>query len=386
MGFSKIISGLGLSALLASGVAFSSTADAQQFRFALGFPSGTDATYGANVFAERVSEYSDGELNVRVFPLSLLNFAETSAGLRDGIADIGYMLTPYFPQEFPHTNMLAEASMMLTLMDDVEWGSESYAYTGALLEYVMKHCPECHEEFARQNQVFTGTAHSPPYILQCTSPVRTMDELRGKRIRVGGAQWARWAEGLRASPASISVNEAFEALQQGVVDCIAISAPELINFGLVDAVTDITMGVPGGLFAGVGTTNFNRDRWQSLNDEQRGILLRAAADISGIVTYRYAQSQYTAIDEAKAKGATIHEPDESLMKATREFTRNDLDAMADHYRERHGVQRGEEMIADMRELLEKWKGLVADIEDGEQLAQLYWDEVLSKIDPAEHGM
>ncbi|MCC5858069.1 MAG: C4-dicarboxylate TRAP transporter substrate-binding protein [Ectothiorhodospiraceae bacterium] len=386
MGFSKYLSGLGLSAALASGVAFSSTADAQQFRFALGFPSASDATIGANLYAEKVEEYSDGELSVRVFPLSLLNFAETSSGVRDGIADIGYMLTPYFPQEFPHTNLLAEASMMLTLMEDVEWGTESYAYTGALLEYVMKHCPECHEEFARQNQVFTGTAHSPPYILQCTSPIRTLEEVRGKRIRVGGAQWSRWAEGVGASPVSISVNEAFEALTQGVVDCIAISAPELINFGLVDAVTDITMGVPGGLFAGVGTTNFNRDTWQGLSDEHRGILLRAAADISGIVTYRYAQSQYEGIDQAKAKGATIHEAADSLTEATREFTRKDLDSMAEHYRQRHGVQRGEEMISAMRELLEKWKGLVDNIESGEQLAQLYWDEVLSKVDPALHGM
>lgn len=67
---------------------------------------------------------SDGELTVKVYPLSLLNFAETSASVRDGIADIAYPLAPYFPSEYPHFNMIAGASVMLNLMGGEVRGRE----------------------------------------------------------------------------------------------------------------------------------------------------------------------------------------------------------------------------------------------------------------------
>ena len=47
--------------------------------------------------------------------MSLLNLAEMSDGVRDGIADIGNVLTPYFPRQYPHANMAAELTMLLAL-------------------------------------------------------------------------------------------------------------------------------------------------------------------------------------------------------------------------------------------------------------------------------
>ncbi|MFW5824057.1 MAG: hypothetical protein ACOCVV_03725, partial [Marinobacter sp.] len=71
--------------------ALAANAHARNLSYAIGYPPGSDSAKAAQSYADRVADFSDGELNVKVYPLSLLNFAETSAGVRDGMADIGYL-------------------------------------------------------------------------------------------------------------------------------------------------------------------------------------------------------------------------------------------------------------------------------------------------------
>lgn len=381
----------GLKAALGSAVAAAvlvagaGQAAATQLRFAVGFSSGSDAVIAAESYKEHVEALSDGQLRVRVFPMSLLSFAETSAGVRDGLADIGYLLTPYFPAEYPHTNMLAEASMV-SVLEGIGNDRVSFAYTGAMLEYIAKHCDECHQEFAAQNQVFTSTAGSPPYALQCTRPIVSAADMQGLRVRVGGAQWARWAEALGASPVTMPASDALEALGQGVVDCVAISTPDLTNLGLVDEVSHITVDIPGGLFAGTAVGNTNLNTWRRLTTEQRSVLLRAAAHLSAEAAYNYSDRQESVLDEVRKRGGEVLSAVSSLKEATHEFIRNDVETIQRYYTERHNAARAGEILDGFRQLLEKWDGLTQSVNSVDELAQLYWDEVLSDLDPATYGM
>ena len=217
-----------MATVLGAGLIGVSAAQARELRYAMGFPPGPDLGVAGKKYAERVEELTDGELSVKVYALSLLNFVETPIGVSDGMADIGYVLTPYFPQQFPHMNLVAEFSMLLHLQDDKVRGREGYAYVGAMAEFVFLNCPECQQDMAKQNQVMTANAGSSQYGLTCTRKVTTMDELKGTRLRVAGFHWSRWAEAFGAVSVTLSSNEAAEALSQGVVDCVVISAPELM--------------------------------------------------------------------------------------------------------------------------------------------------------------
>lgn len=363
------------------------TAQGETLRYALGYPPGTDSAKAAENYADRVEKYSEGELKVKVFPLSLLNFAETSAGVRDGMADIGYLLSPYFPAEYPHTNLLAEAAMQLQLFGDEVKGKEGPAYVGALAEYVFFHCDKCNEEFHKQNQVFTGIASSSNYMLNCSQPVTTVKQLKGKRLRSAGSQWSRWAENFGATPVTLSGNEAFEALEQGVVDCVIISAPDLENLGIIDATTDITSDMPGGVFAGAEVTNSNRDTWRRLTDSQRQAMLHAGAHISAEIPWVYHQREAEVLERASSElGINLHSASEDLVEATRAFVQADMDVIARYYKERHGVENGAEMLQEFRPILEKWVGLMTKVNSQEELAEVYWQEVFSKVNPATHGL
>lgn len=372
-------------ALALGGITLSATAVAKQLRFAVGSPPNSDIANAAEVYTERLGKYTDGELTARVYPLSLLNFAESSDGVRDGLADIAFLLTPYHANEYAHTNLLAEMSMMVTLLEDADPDKISFAYTGAMLEYMFNSCPECLQEYAKQNQVLTSVGATTNYILICAKPMHTLNQLRSARIRTGGPQWARWARALDATPVTISVNEAFEALSQGVVDCTTQTPVELVNFMLNEVATDITLHAPAGLFAGIAPANVNATLWRSMSESNRRAALRAGADLSAEFNYTYVANSQPAIQKSQDKGVVVREADASLLKATADFARNDLKTIPARY-ESVDPKRGAEMVAAMQVLLDKWVRLVADVESSADLAKLYWDEVYSKIDVSTYGM
>ena len=245
----------------ASLLAMVGTVFADDFNYAGGWPPNAAPTKAIEDFAVAVGEYSGGDVNIKVFPLSLLSFAESNEGLRDGIADLSVILTPYFPSEFPNMNMLSEFSQLAEL-DEFSGELASAAYAGATTEHVMTNCPDCQKEVSAQNQVFLGAASTTSYVLQCVVPLETIADLQGKRIRTAGAFWSRWAETVGAVPVSMSINETLEGLNQGVIDCTASNTADFVNFSFIDVVKYVYVGLPGAQF--VAPSMMNKDSWNGL--------------------------------------------------------------------------------------------------------------------------
>lgn len=378
---------IGLTAVVAAATSLVLPAQAQnrELRYAIGQPPSALPVIGGQAFAKAVAQATEGKLTVKVYAMSLLNMAETSAGLRDGLADIGFVLTPYFPAEYPHTNVISEASMMLRLMGDKVRGKEGLAYIPAMTEFIFTKCPECHEEFAKQNQVYTGHVGGSSYGLICNKPVKSEADMKGKRFRVGAANWARWVTAMGGSPVTMSANEMLEALKQGVVDCIVLSSPEIRNFGLTEVVTDIAMAAPGGIFSTAGS-NVNMRVWRSLTNEQRAALLRGASVAAANVPFAYHRVENEVLDQMKKRGARIHETDPALVQKSQVFIEQDMKTIADYFASKHGVKRSAQMLAEFRPILSKWADLVQNVSTEEQYADLYWREVFSKVDTATYGM
>src|SRR5699024_6692562 len=119
---------------LGIGIMLSGNANARQLSFALGFPPGAIPITAAEGYAKVVKDLSGSDLTIKIYPMSLLNMAETSPGLREGMADIGLVLTQYTPAEYPHNNLIAESTMVLRLLGDRAQGKEATAFAGALSE------------------------------------------------------------------------------------------------------------------------------------------------------------------------------------------------------------------------------------------------------------
>ncbi|MCA8928451.1 MAG: C4-dicarboxylate TRAP transporter substrate-binding protein [Alphaproteobacteria bacterium] len=357
---------------------------AKTLKSAVGLAPTSAQYYAHSQLAEYVKEHTK-DLRIKVYSMSLLNLKETPPGLRDGIADMGFVLPPYFPAEYSEFNLAANVSMLATTGRQVE--SPGAAMAGATNEYVFFHCPECLAQFQHENQVYLGTAASPTYILLCTKPIRTLNDLKGRKFSSGAANFGRWAEYFGGIRVTISGNDVYEALSQGVIDCSMQSATELTNLSLFDVVKFVTRRIPGGVFSGVATNNMNLDSWRSLSLEDRKVLLKGSARVQADNTWKYYSDAKKNLEDAPGKGVEVIEPDPAILAKSDEFVKGDMKVIAEQFRKDYGVQNTDEKIAKLAELTEKWKTLTEGVEDDPAaLAEVYWNEVFSKLDPETYGM
>lgn len=356
---------------------------ARELRYAIGFPPGTTGDMAANTFAQRLAEASDGDLTARVFPATLLTFPEMSAGVRGGVADIGFTLGAYAPTETPNSNMIAETVMLMK--DYAPEQLPSLAWSGAMMEYVLFNCPDCLAEFAAQDQVFTASS-TAIYGLLCAKPIESLDSLKGRSVRATGANWARWAETVGMRPIAVNNSETFEAMSQGILECSISSPTEMKDLSLMTVIEDVVTNFPGGGFGSAFNVTVNRGVWQSMTDEQRRELLHGSAASASALGWGYYQTAEQALTEARANGINVRGPSEELQANASDFLDEDLKLIAATYSEKYGVKNGDESIAMFRDLYAKWLPLMQGVKSQQDLEKVFWDNIHSKIDVATYGM
>ncbi|WP_168990538.1 TRAP transporter substrate-binding protein DctP [Aureimonas flava] len=350
---------------------------AQTLKVAVGKAEGGPEYFALDNFATRVTDATG--LKTRVFPMSLLSLSEIPPGVTDGIADVGYVITPYYAKEFAEVNMVAETAMLVSAGTPADYPGAAMA--GAITEYIMG-CTDCGRGYAAQNQVYLGSAASGDYLLLCTSPLSTLADLSGTKLRAGSGNYSRWAETFGATPVSMPGNEMYEALSQKVVDCTIASAAELTAGGLFDVVRGITVGAPGGVYAGLNTVNMNRGTWEGLDTKQKTAVLHAAAEAQADFVWKTSKDSADNLAAAPGKGIEVMDAAPEVTAKTSEFVKADMATIAAQYTEKYGIKDAEAKLARMPALVEKWKGLTAGMrDDRDALAKLYWDEIFSKIDP-----
>src|SRR5690606_13291551 len=141
-------------------------ADAQEFRMASGYPVTSPAYKATESFVGYLEENSDMSVQVH-HSGSLLSFTEIPGGLRDGVVDIGVILPPYYPSEFPESNLAANLSMLMTNGAPVK--APGAAMAGVMADYIFN-CQDCQEGYKRHNQVYLGSLSSSTFDLLCREP------------------------------------------------------------------------------------------------------------------------------------------------------------------------------------------------------------------------
>jgi TRAP-type C4-dicarboxylate transport system substrate-binding protein len=373
-----LVSGLVAAALSVS------AAGANNLNYAYGYPAASTVGLAAEDYAAAIKERSGGSVTVRNFPLSLLSLAEAGPGLRDGLADIAYVVASLAPKDYPRYMLMQDMQLMVNLREAK--GKESVAYAGAVTEYTMLNCPGCLNDFAGQNQVYMGGATSSINMAICNKPITTMADLQGMKIRVSHPVVGRMFQYLGASPVSFPPNESYEALSQGVVSCTQLSLPELTNMSLADVAKAVTTDVPGGLSSNVAINNINRDSWKALNDEQRAAVLWGASQISADITWGYYADALTNQKVAADHKIELLRGDADVIAKMRLFTEEDLPRTIAAYRADYGVEEADQIAKEFSALYEKWLGLVDGVGSRDELRTLFWDRVFQKVDAKTHGM
>jgi TRAP-type transport system periplasmic protein len=254
-----------LTAAIAGVAILAGGALAQEWRFNNGLPEGRQESRQLEIFAEEVSELSNGELALNVFHGGSLNLRDNDVlrWLPGGAVEMGLVWANYVGRDAPALNaVLIQGSV----------GSS---------EELIKVLPEIQEIYRQELEdwgvVTTGYMALP--LLQASifcrgEPVRTLEDLRGKKLRVWSNDQVETFRRLGVAAQIVGQNELYVALRTGVVDCAVYPALFAGTISLQE-VTDYAAylypvaSVPYVLGA-------NEAAWNGLADEQREAVSAAA--------------------------------------------------------------------------------------------------------------
>ena len=210
-------------------------------------------------FAATISEKTGGDVTVKVFMGGELGPgpAEQYSRALDGVTDISFGLPGYTASNFPET-LLTELPGVISADTGTEKMLEnmdmlSNEYKRVVLLGIWNNAP---------NLIFTGS-----------KPIRSLEDLKGLKIRVPSRNAGLVVEAWGGSPVSMPAPDIYNAMQTGVIDGAMTDATTLGAFKLAEVTKYITMGMDTTISSFFLV--MNRDSFGSLSDDQQKIVLDA---------------------------------------------------------------------------------------------------------------
>ena len=170
-------------------------------------------------FAEAVNKDSNGAVEIELFPNGALGRSplQQAQMVLDGVADMAWIIASYTPGRFQDNEVfelpglfrdLKEATLVFTRLVN---GGKIKGY----------------EEFFPI--ALFGTA---PYSLHARTPINSIADIKGKKIRTSGALEGETIKALGAVPIGMPVTEVPEAISRGTIDGTTSHPAPLVDFGI----------------------------------------------------------------------------------------------------------------------------------------------------------
>ena len=201
-----------------------------------------------------VEKRTGGKVAVQTFPGStLLNPKNMFEGVISGTADIGCLAMSYQPGRFP----VSEA------IDQPVGFSSAKAASLALYDIIEKYNPK---EFEQVKIITLFTC--PPANIMTIKPVKSLKDLKGVELRVGGTQ-ADIIKNLGGIPVAMPQSDTPEALQKGTVKGHVSSMEVLKDFNYAAYTANATLS---NLWVVTFAVVMNKDKWNSLPSDVKKVI------------------------------------------------------------------------------------------------------------------
>ena len=201
-----------------------------------------------------VEKKTAGKVAVQTFPGStLLNPKNMFEGVVSGTADIGCLAMSYQPGRFP----VSEA------IDQPIGFSSARAASLALYDLIEKYNPK---EFEQVKIITLFTC--PPANIMTIKPVKSLKDLKGLELRVGGTQ-ADIIKNLGGIPVAMPQSDTPEALQRGTVKGHVSSMEVLKDFNYAAYTANATIA---NLWVVTFSVVMNKEKWNSLPVEVKKVI------------------------------------------------------------------------------------------------------------------
>lgn len=278
----------------------------------------------------------------------LFSAQNTLKGVGNRTADGGGpIVLTYTRAELKHANIMADLMML---------GRDEFSMTGAVLEFILKDCPECREDYNKNGVVYLSGYGVGGYSFLCNKQVTNAAEAKGKKIRTTGPM-GRWARALGGTPVNMTSGEMVEAVQRGQVDCIMGPVAWLKAYSMEDSIKYIWNYSLGSL-SGISLFTLNKAAWNEHSDAQKKkIFAVQAAGVARTMVIGYAGDDERSRKIAKTKGIVIAEAKDDVRAIWAEHKKNEFE-IAVQNGEKLGIKNARQIADNFAKSLAKWEGIV----------------------------
>lgn len=332
------------SAIFATGLAFAVVAQAQAqtvLRFADYGPNRGSRAEEQMWFADELAKRTDGRVRIEFhWGGALLSATGMLDGVTSGVAAMGAITAAFFPQQL-YAYSVGDA--MIAVPDSVASSMALYEM-GTSDEQMLA-------EFERAGLVYIANYTVGPIQFICTgSPIATLDDLRGKKVRYSG-DIGKVLEQLGATTVPLPLPEVYQGLDTGLIDCAQTYAYTAVSYNLFEVsnqyldVNWATLGSNGILM--------NKSQFEALNEEDRQALRELGREFTERLARRIEVDNRQVIDNFRAgyEGRTIN----VVIPGPDEIAR--LDEIGRPFVD-EWIGRGTSVGADGAQLLETYRTLI----------------------------
>jgi len=237
--------------------AASGTAEVIKIKFANYMPIMHTNTIVMGKFCEEVNKKLAGKVEITQYPAgTLLKAPQMAAGVASGVADMGLAHCSYSRGRFP----------VMELTELPLGASSSFILTHVINDFYDKFKPK--EWDAYHPLIFS--ASTPSTIQTLKKPVKTLEDLKGMKIR-GTGRSGDVVKALGATTTPIEMMDMYESLKRGVIDGNMGPYEQLKSFRTGEVLKYHSVAWQ----AGSGYTFyviFNKNKWNSLPKEAQKVI------------------------------------------------------------------------------------------------------------------
>jgi len=232
-------------------------------------PTAPIAVNGLNIYARMIEEATNHRVTVTLYPAqTLCKGADTYEAVTRGIAEIGWAYEGFFAGRFPLSSV-----MWLPCM-----GVPSSVIGGRILMDLYYKFPQLQAEYPGVKVLFLDS-QTPAFVATSKKPVRTLEDLRGLKLRITGAGPTEFMVAQGVSPVSVGPGDMYTNMQKGVIDGYAIDWEGLDGYKMYDVTRYVTNCK---WYVSPFFLVMNLDKWNSLPPD----IQKAIDSVSGYVGAR----------------------------------------------------------------------------------------------------
>ncbi|WP_232220941.1 TRAP transporter substrate-binding protein DctP [Paracoccus sp. J39] len=258
--------------------------------------------HGTKVFMDELTERTGGKVQFQYFPSEQLGKSTELLGATQlGVVDVAEIVPGYFADKIPLTGILE----MPGLAESSCAASKAFRAAAEVGTKVYE------SEYKPANIRVLSYMVFPPYSIDGTRPIKSMQDFKGAKIRVAGPGMELAVAKLGAIGVKIPAGEIYDAVARGTVDAATLAYMAFVDYyGLHEVAKHSLTGYPLGsasMFLAVSEKKF-----QSLPPDVQAAMIEAGKVAEVSACEFMDKEEVAAMERAIAAGVEVTHVDDAM--------------------------------------------------------------------------